>query len=316
MNKTFLPSQAARTVMMVRPARFEANAETSATNTFQQGTGGISPSEASSRALSEFDNLVSTLEEAGVRVIAFEDTPYPHTPDAVFPNNWISFHEDGTVVLYPMQAANRRAERRQDITASLISDHGFAIRNTVDLTPFEETNRYLEGTGSLVLDRPNRIAYAGISPRTHPEVVHAFAGALGYEPVLFHTHGESRAAVYHTNVLMCIGEGMALVCSAIIEDPAERKQVLDHLESTDHELIHLSETQMGEFAGNALELETGAGQRLFVMSSRAERSLSGEQKATIEKHSAIISSSVDTIETLGGGSVRCMLAAVHLPSQA
>lgn len=313
MNEKIQSSQAARAVMMVRPAGFEANTETSATNSFQQSASAISPSEASARALKEFDDLVAAIRDAGVHVIVYEDTPHPHTPDAVFPNNWISFHEDGTVVIYPMHAVNRRAERRLDITTSLVRDHGFVIRRTVDLTHFENEKHYLEGTGSLVLDRPNRIAYAGISPRTSPIAVQAFADALGYEPVVFHTQGKTRAAVYHTNVLMCVGERVALVCAEVIEDPSERARVLESLQSTGHEPILLGEAQMGELAGNALELESRDGRRLLAMSSRAAASLSPTQRARIEKHAAILSSPVDTIETLGGGSVRCMLAAVHLP---
>ena len=299
---------------MIRPAGFAANAQTAASNGFQ-GQQIAEAGEVQAAALKEFDGLVDTLTLAGVRVHVFADRAEPQTPDAVFPNNWFSTHADGTVALYPMLAPNRRLERREDILHSLSRDAGFHISRIVDFTRHEAEGKFLEGTGSLVLDRVHRIAYASLSPRTDIDVLGDFAQRLDYEIVVFSASDRSGAAVYHTNVLMCIGTRFAAVCSAAIREE-ERTDVLDTLRLTGHELIDLSMEQLYSFAGNMLELSTLDGGKVIALSTAAAAALTDAQRRALETASGpLVTASIPTIERFGGGSVRCMLAEIHLPQK-
>ncbi len=303
--------QSASAVLMIRPANFGANPETAQSNAFQKSA--ESGATAQSRALAEFDALAEALRAAGVVVELFEDRPEPVTPDAVFPNNWVSFHADGSAWLYPMLALNRRWERRQDILDALKSERGYALTDVHDLSYSELDGRYLEGTGSLVLDRVNRVAYAGLSPRTDGRLLQDWAGRAGYEVVSFHPRDTKGRLIYHTNVMLCIGAGFALGCFDCIADVAERERVTQRLAATGHEGIAISPYQMESFAGNMLELAGRYGETVLAMSARAERALNPNQRAALEKHARIVSSPIDTIEDCAGGSVRCMLAEIHLP---
>lgn len=306
-------SQLASAVLMVRPANFGSNAETAASNTFQRST--LADAEAQRRALQEFDTLAAALTGAGVRVELFEDRPQPVTPDAVFPNNWVSFHADGTVYLYPLQAQNRRWERRPDIIQSLRSKRGYKVERVEDLSAAEMEGRYLEGTGSLVLDRPQRVAYACISPRTDTGMLRRWAERSGYQTEVFHARDAAGHAIYHTNVMLCIGDRFAVICLDSIGDPAERERVRLRLEGSGREIVAIGQDQLQAFAGNMLQLATKSGGSVLAMSSRAERALTPAQRATLCKYTCIVASPVDTIEDCAGGSVRCMLAEIFLPHQ-
>jgi hypothetical protein len=306
-----MDSQASADVLMIRPVRFAGNPQTQASNRFQAREAAIEETQA--QALVEFEALSDALRSAGVATHIIDDTHEPHTPDSIFPNNWVSFHADGTVVLYPMLAANRRLERRDDVLAALSAKRGFRITRVIDLSPHERGGKYLEGTGSLVLDRVHRVAYACVSPRTDIDVLGDFAQQLDYDVVAFAAHDAEGAAIYHTNVLMCVGERFAAVCLESIREQ-ERAGVLDALRTTGHAVLDLTLEQMGEFAGNMLELKNASGEAIVAMSSRAHAALTPAQCALLREHSgAVVASSIPTIETLGGGSVRCMLAEIHLP---
>jgi hypothetical protein len=307
--------QSAADVLMIRPVRFGGNPETLASNRFQAPQPTLADSAAQRAAAAEFEGLVAALRGAGVVVHAIDDTPEPHTPDALFPNNWVSFHADGSVVLYPMLAPNRRAERRNDVLEALSAAHGFRIARVLDLTAHESRGKFLEGTGSLVLDRVHRIAYACVSPRTDLDVLGDFAQQLDYEVVAFEAVDAAGAAIYHTNVLMCVGTQFAAVCSACIRED-ERAAVIDALRTTGHAIVDLSMEQLAGFAGNMLELRAPRAGRVVAMSTRARESLSPQQRELIELHAGpIVAAPIPTIETLGGGSVRCMLAEIHLPKK-
>ena len=306
-------SQLASAVLMIRPARFETNPMTAGSNRFQ-GKLQLGPKEQQQAAAAEFDGISGALEDAGIQVIRVDDTNEPHTPDAIFPNNWVSFHADGTVVLYPMEAENRRTERRRDIVESLATEHRFHVRRIVDLSDHETAGHYLEGTGSMVLDRVNRIAYACLSSRTHLDALGDFAQRLDYDVVAFDATDRSGEPIYHTNVLMNVGETLAVICAESIARDDQRKAVLKSLTDTGHEVVQLSYAQMEAFAGNMLELRAADGSRLIAMSAQARKSLTEEQLAAIGKHARIVSAAIDNIEMSAGGSVRCMLAEVHLPA--
>ena len=298
-------------VLMIRPANFSANAETAASNRFQGKSGAIRDPQ--TEAVQEFDALVSALNRSGVRTHVFDDTPSPVTPDALFPNNWLSLHGDGSAVFYPMLAPNRRLERRSEILESLSKQHGFQVRRLVDFSHRENQGRYLEGTGSLVLDRVHRIAYAALSPRTDLAVLGEFAQQLDYELVAFDTRDANGYPIYHTNVLMSVGRKWAVLCSAAIEG-GQRAPVQDSLLTTGHTIVEISSEQMSCFAGNILELATVHGGSVIALSKRAEDCLEIEQRKRLESLGGpLVSASIPTIETLGGGSVRCMLAEIHLP---
>lgn len=306
-------SQLAAAVLMVRPARFETNPQTAESNRFQ-GNLDAPPAEQQAAALDEFEDLKTALETSGVRVLAFDDTPEPHTPDAIFPNNWVSFHADGTVVLYPMEAENRRPERRRDIVEMLAEKHGFLVREIVDLTRHELNGHYLEGTGSMVLDRVNRIAYACLSSRTHLDPLGDFAQRLDYDVVSFDAVDSRGAPIYHTNVLMNIGEELAVICGEAIAREDQRSAVIESLEKSGHRILMLSLAQLQAFAGNMLELRSSSGRRVVVMSQRARNALSDAQLELLQSNGDVVSASIDAIEQSAGGSVRCMLAEIHLPS--
>jgi hypothetical protein len=306
-------AQATAMVLMIRPVRFISNPETRESNRFQSETTALDDASVQRAALTEFNSLAAALRESGLEVIEVEDTPVPHTPDSIFPNNWVSFHPDGTAVLYPMLAENRRAERRMDILEALSSRHGFRIHRIIDLTHYERDGKALEGTGSLVLDRINRIAYACVSPRTDMDVLGDFAQQLDYELVVFEANDRNGVPIYHTNVLMCVGEKFAAICAESIRED-ERAGVLKSLRDSGHELVELSSNQMEHFAGNMLEVCSKDGMKRLAMSQSASSALTDQQRSTLERLSGpIISVPIPTIEQHGGGSVRCMLAEVHLP---
>jgi len=305
-------TQLASRVLMIRPVRFESNPLTAASNRFQ-GNSDASPEAQQAAALREFDGLVDALRAAGIDVVVVEDTPEPHTPDSIFPNNWISMHADGRVVLYPMEARNRRTERRTDIIEYLDGQLGLQVTEIVDLTTHEDSGHYLEGTGSMVLDRVNRVAYACLSSRTHFDPLGEFAQRLNYEVVAFDAVDSFGVPIYHTNVLMNIGEKLAVICDAAIPRQEQRDAVLGQLRDTGHDVISLSYDQLEAFAGNMLELRNEQGERIIAMSQQALDSLNDEQLAMLRANGTIVSVPIDTIENSAGGSVRCMLAEVHLP---
>ena len=299
---------------MIRPARFESNPLTAESNRFQ-GKTSATPAEQQAQALTEFDALVVALGDNGINVIVVDDTAKPHTPDSIFPNNWVSFHADGRVVLYPMEASNRRTERRVDIVESMGSEHGFHLSEIVDLSHHEINEHYLEGTGSMVLDRVNRIAYACLSTRTQMDALGDFAQRMDYDVVAFDALDRDGAPIYHTNVLMNIGEKVAVICSEAIARDDQREAVLERLSDTGHEIVNLSYDQMDAFAGNMLELRTNGGERLIAMSQQALESLNETQLAILNENGGVLSAPIDNIESSAGGSVRCMLAEIHLPQR-
>jgi hypothetical protein len=303
--------QAPDAVMMVRPAMFRYNEQTAVSNAFQQDAE-ISDNRALELAIEEFDTLVRTLNDNGVNTIVFNDYVVTYTPDAVFPNNWIAFMPDSSVWLFPMEADNRRMERRTDIPEVLRDDHGFSIKQIIDISENELRGRFLEGTGSIVFDHVHKVAYANQSTRTNPDLFNEFCTRIGYAPVLFVANDADGNMIYHTNVIMAIGEKFAVICLAAI-DEMHRGEVIKRLEDTGHEIIELSFDQITHFAGNMIELSSEDGNRLIVMSEEAFHSLSEDQLHILEKYGKIIYSPIPTIEKLGGGSVRCMIAAIHSP---
>jgi len=305
-------SQLASAVLMIRPVRFESNPLTAASNLFQ-GRNESSPEQQQIDAEAEFNSLAAALEAGGITVVQVDDTAEPHTPDAIFPNNWVSFHADGTVVLYPMEAPNRRTERRQDIIDTLADQYGFQVREIVDFSHHEQNERFLEGTGSLVLDRVNRIAYACLSSRTHLDVLGEFAQRLDYEVVAFDAVDGNGAPIYHTNVVMNVGEELAVICDEAIPRDDQREAVMQSLAATGHEVLTLTFDQMDSFAGNMLELRSSSGERIIAMSEQARESLTESQLEAISAYAQIISAPIENIESTAGGSVRCMLAEIHLP---
>ncbi|MDZ7642843.1 MAG: arginine deiminase-related protein [Woeseiaceae bacterium] len=305
-------SQLAGTVLMIRPVRFHSNPLTADSNRFQ-GKTDLSPEAQQAAALAEFNALADALQVAGIRVICIDDTPDPATPDAIFPNNWITTHADGTVVLYPMEAINRRTERRQDVVDTLATEHGFTITRVIDLSAHETQGHFLEGTGSLVLDRVNRIAYACLSSRTHLDALRDFAQRLDYDIVAFDAVDRGGAPIYHTNVLMNVGEELAVVCLEAIPRDDQRRALTGSLEKTGHRIVDITFDQLEAFAGNMLELRAADGHRVLAMSGQAHQSLTPEQLRAIEANATIVSAPIDRIEASAGGSVRCMLAEIHLP---
>lgn len=309
---TEIEPQLASTVMMIRPARFESNPLTAASNRFQ-GRSSSSPEEQHAIALREFDGLAAALREAGIEVIVVDDTVEPHTPDAIFPNNWISMHADGRVVLYPMEAENRRTERRHDIIDYLDKHARRQVTDVVDLSAHEDAGHFLEGTGSMVLDRANRVAYACVSSRTHLDPLGEFAQRMGYDVVAFDAVDSGGVPIYHTNVLMNVGEQLAVICAEAIPRDEQRNAVLARLRETGHDILELSYAQLDAFAGNMLELRNNNGERVLAMSQQAYDSLNEKQRATLAANARIVKAPIDNIESSAGGSVRCMLAEVHLP---
>ena len=296
---------------MVEPIAFGYNSQTAENNYFQ-----VEQKEADiqEKALAEFNNFVEKLREKGIEVITVQDTLEPHSPDSIFPNNWVSFHEDGRVALYPMFAMNRRVERRTDILESLRNE-GFNIKEIDDLSSSEQNEKFLEGTGSMIFDHDYKIAYGSVSLRLDEELFRDFCDKFGFTPVVFHSFqnvGNQRLPIYHTNVMMCVAEQFVVICLDCIDDELEREKVQEVIKSTEKEVIEISENQMQQFAGNMLQVQNTEGTQFLVMSETAYKSLTQEQIDKIENYCEIIYADLSTIETNGGGSARCMLAEVFL----
>jgi hypothetical protein len=306
------PDQAAQStdsVLMIRPSRFYPNPETAIDNSFQSRAS-FDMDALAVAARSEFDLAVQILRGAGVLVHVFEDTAEPEKPDAVFPNNWISTHDDGRVALFPMYSELRRRERRHDIIEELRKS--YKVTEVIDYSSFEKQGCCLEGTGSLVLDHTNRIAYVSLSTRSNPKVIQRFADDFDYEAVTFTSVGLNGQPIYHTNVMMCVGSEFAMVGLAMIPNKPEQKQIRARLEASRKEIVELSPEQVANFAGNAIELRDSTGAKLLVLSTRAVRTLDQEQRTVLTRHARLVPLELPTIE-LGGGSARCMIATIHLP---
>lgn len=295
-------------ILMIRPASFAYNAETAVNNAFQVQS---ADRDIQQKALKEFDDFVTVLRTNGVDVIVTEDTPEPHTPDSIFPNNWVSFHDDGTLLLYPMYAKNRRAERKAHVLDRIRQQ--FDVKKKIDLSEFEDIDMFLEGTGSMVLDRDKKIAYACLSPRTDETVLATFCEKMGYTPVVFDATDDKDQPIYHTNVMMCVADRYAVICLDIIKDITQRENVEAAIRRSGKTIIPISPAQMNRFAGNMLQVENKEGEKLLVMSTQAFETLAPDQVKTLENFNRIIHSPLTTIETNGGGSARCMMAEVHLP---
>jgi hypothetical protein len=305
--------QSAGSVLMVRPARFACNPQTAASNAFQHRP--LAGDDLQAAALQEFAVLADALGRAGVEVLIAPDSDQPAKPDAIFPNNWVSFHRDGTVALYPMLAPNRRWERRDEILELIVCKGAFRVSRTVDLTHRETEEKFLEGTGSVVLDRTHRVAYACCSPRTDLDVLGEFAQQLDYELMTFDAMDSGGRAIYHTNVLLSIGTGFAVICGDSIANAAHRAAVFSKLSSTGHDIVDITQEQMAHFAANVLELASPAA-KLIALSTTALGSLNRTQRGMLEAHASLVPVSIPTIERVGGGGVRCMLAEIHLPKRA
>lgn len=309
--------QTTNSILMIRPVAFRMNEQTAVNNYYQKVLDGLLPSTVNAKAQQEFDAFVAKLQSVGVDVTVVDDVLNPDTPDSIFPNNWISFHENGDVALYPMFAENRRLERREDIL-DILEEKGFVINNIMDYTSAEEDGFFLEGTGSLVLDRENGKAYCALSPRADEELFIEFCEDFEFTPVIFEafqTVNNERKLIYHTNVMMCLGETFAVICADCIDDKKERKMVLESLRGDEKEIILITEDQVNNFAGNMLEVKGADDRRYLVMSTSAYQSLTKKQIAQLEEHVTILSSSLDTIEACGGGSARCMMAEIFLPRE-
>ena len=309
--------QTTNSILMIRPVAFRMNEQTAVNNYYQKVLDGLLPATVNAKAQEEFDTFVEKLRNVGVDVTVVDDTLDPDTPDSIFPNNWISFHQNAEVVLYPMFAENRRAERREDIL-EILEDKGFQIESINDYTEAEEDGFFLEGTGSLLLDRKNQKAYCALSPRADEELFIEFCEDYDLAPVIFEafqTVNGERKLIYHTNVIMTLGETFAVICADCIDDKKERKMVLDNLKEDGKEVILITEDQVNNFAGNMLEVKGKDDKRYLVMSNSAFQSLTKKQITQLEKHAEILSSSLDTIEACGGGSARCMMAEIFLPKK-
>ncbi len=309
--------QATNTILMIRPVAFRMNEQTAVNNYYQKVLDNLLPDTVNAKAQQEFDAFVEKLRGVGVNVIVVDDTLNPDTPDSIFPNNWVSFHENNDVALYPMFAENRRHERREDIL-DLIEDKGFVIDNIVDYTSAEDDGIFLEGTGSIVLDRVNQKAYCALSPRADEELFIEFCEDFEYTPIIFEafqTVNGERKHIYHTNVMMCVGDTFAVICADCIDDKKESKMVLSSLKDDGKEIILLTEEQLNHFAGNMLQVLGANDKSYLVMSNSAYQSLTGDQITKIEKHTEILSASLDIIEACGGGSARCMMAEVFLSKE-
>ncbi len=314
-NKRIM-KQITNSIMMIKPVGFRYNKQTAVNNYYQQALDNLTSDKIQENALNEFNSLAEKLQSVGVNVIVIEDDKATDTPDSIFPNNWVSFHNDGVVGLYPMCAENRRDERREDILDALVDEYGFVIEEIKDFTEFEDHDKFLEGTGSMVLDRENKICYAAISIRTDEMAVMQFCEEFGYRPVCFTANQDvngERMAIYHTNVMMCVGDNFTVICLDAIDNVLERENIIENIEETGKKIIEITEAQNQRFTGNMLQVM--GDKPYLVMSSSAYSCLTVEQKNTIERYCPILHSSLDTIETCGGGSVRCMMAEIFLPKQ-
>ena len=294
-------------ILMIRPVSFAFNEQTAVNNAFQVAGTGKNIQE---KALAEFDGFVTKLEAKGIDVMVINDTPEPHTPDSIFPNNWISFHDNGSVVLYPMYAVNRRLERKPNVIEEI--KKRFTVRHTIDYSKFEEQEKFLEGTGSIVLDRDKNIAYACLSPRTDKELFKQYCEEMGFHPVLFTATDQKGGQIYHTNVMMCVADKYVVICLDAIADEQERAYVVNTIKNSGKELIEITLEQMNHFAGNMLQVNNRDGKKFLVMSTQAFESLTSQQINKLTAYNEIIHSSLNTIESNGGGSARCMMAEVHL----
>ena len=308
-------SQATNSILMIRPVNFGYNEETAKDNHYQNKDSIFK--DANERAQREFDDMVLNLRQNGVSVHVFQDDENEYTPDSIFPNNWISFHKNGDVGLYPMYAENRRLERRPEIL-EFLENKGFIISNIIDYSSAEAENKFLEGTGSMILDQENRLAYCSISNRSNEDLFIEFCEDFEFTPVIFNsfqTVGKKRLPIYHTNVMMCIATDYAIVCLDSIDDKKQRKNVSNFINDSGKKLIEISENQVESFAGNMLELINENGESVLVMSKSAEDSLNQNQKNVITNYSRIVSCDINTIEVCGGGSARCMMAEIFLPKK-
>lgn len=307
-----IKQQLTDTIMMIRPAHFGFNPETAESNAFQTNIQDLSTEEIRELAKNEFDAMVDTLRKAKIKVLVVEDDDAIVKTDAVFPNNWISFHDDGTVVTYPMLSKIRRHERRDDILELL--GRSFKINKRLHLERSEDQGLFLEGTGSLIFDRPNNLVYACVSPRTHPDLLQDFCNEMDFTPLLFRAVDLHGKEIYHTNVMMTIGETFAVICLECIPDANERKMVAQSLKATGKEIIEITQEQVLAFAGNMLQVKNNSEERILVMSASANGCLRPDQLTVLEKHTQILSCEIPTIEKYGGGSARCMMAEVFLPA--
>ena len=299
--------QTTNNILIVRPSNFVFNAETAGSNAFQNVVND-SDEAIKQKVFEEFEEFAKNLKSKGINVCVVDDTATPQKPDAIFPNNWVSFHADGTVILYPMFAVNRRYERRMDIIEMLKQQ--FKIKKIVDLSHYEAENKFLEGTGSIVFDHTHKIAYACLSPRTHKDLLIELCEKINYRPIYFYAHDKSGKEIYHTNVMMCVGKTFAVVCLDSITNPDERSAVVDSIFNSKKELIDITFEQMNHFAGNMLELRTADAKGVLALSKSSYHSLSQEQRHALEKHCKLVPLAIQTIETIGGGSARCMIAEI------
>lgn len=302
--------QSTNHIIMVRPKHFNYNQETAKNNYFQKKEEKLSLSQTQEKVVKEFESFIKQLRKKNINVTVFDDRDDTVTTDSIFPNNWVSFHKDGKIILYPMFSKNRRKERRKDIIDSLKKE-GFCINETIDLTSYEENSLFLEGTGSMVLDRKNKICYAAISERTSKAVLNQFCKKVKYKPIIFHAYQtvfKERKEIYHTNVIMCVADKYSIICLDSIDKTLEREKVINSLINTDKEIIEISEEQCNNFSGNSLQIENINGDKYLIMSQKAYKALNEKQKGKILSYNEIIYSDLSTIEKLGGGSARCMIA--------
>lgn len=313
-----MDAQTTSALLMIRPVQFRFNKETAVNNYYQKAISNLSENDIKIGAQQEFDNFVTILRTHGIEVVVIDDGAEPDTPDSIFPNNWVSFHSDGRIGLYPMFARNRRQERRNDVFDILTKEHGFYWTDKIDFTGYEDQSKYLEGTGSMVLDRVSKIAYAALSVRTDIDAFNEFCVRFDYKGVSFVANqnvGGKRLPIYHTNVMMCVADEFAVVCLDCIDNVREREQLIASLINSGKEIIPITEDQKGHFAGNMLQVKSKTNQQYLVMSSAAFHSLREDQIEAINKYCPIIHSSLDIIEALGGGSARCMMAEIFLPKR-
>lgn len=307
--------QITNSILMIRPVQFRMNEQTAVNNYYQKTIEHLTPDAVNALAVEEFDAFVQKLQAAGIQVVVVDDTKEFDTPDSIFPNNWISFHQNGTIALYPMFAENRRFERKESVVEAL-EEKGFSIKHVVDYTEAEQENLFLEGTGSIILDREYQKAYCALSPRADEQLFIEFCEDFDFFPVIFsayQTVNQKREKIYHTNVMMCIGTTFAVICLDSIDDKKERKNVINHLKKDNKDIIEITEDQVNQFAGNMLQLLGKNNTPFLIMSQSAFDSLRADQLSKLEKHTKIISSSLQTIEACGGGSARCMMAEIFLP---
>lgn len=301
--------QSTSNIMLVRPASFNFNTETAESNAFQNHVD-LKPEEIKEKALEEFDAFVEKLKTKGVNILVIEDTPIPPKPDAIFPNNWGSFHEDGTVILYPMAAPNRRIEKREEIIHKI--KEKFTVKKLIDLSKYEDENRFLEGTGSIIFDHIHKIAYACLSPRTDKDIFIEVCKIINYKPICFTSIDKAGQEIYHTNVMMCISEKFSVICLESIVNENEKKDVIHSLTTTGHQIIDISLDQVKHFAGNMLSIKSMENNELIILSQSAYDILTTGQKKEIEKYCEMLPMNINTIETIGGGSARCMISEIFL----